>query len=55
MSPALEAWSPNHWTTREFPKLFFFFKDIGTSLVVQCLRLCASNAEDVGLIPCQET
>ena len=19
MSPALEAWSPNHWTTRELP------------------------------------
>ena len=19
MTPAVEAWSPNHWTTREFP------------------------------------
>ena len=22
-SPAVEAWSPNHWTTREFPSSFF--------------------------------
>ena len=31
--PALEAWSPNHWTAREVPKhgfliwVFFFFLD----------------------------
>ena len=27
MLPAVEAWSFNHWTTREFPKLqFSYFK-----------------------------
>ena len=25
MPPGVEAWSPNHWTTREVPGLFFFF------------------------------
>ena len=30
-------------------------KTEGTSLVVQCLRLCVSNAGDLGLIPGQET
>ena len=24
MPPGVEAWSPNHWTTREVPGLFFF-------------------------------
>ena len=23
LSPAGEAWSPNHWTTREFPEMPF--------------------------------
>ena len=22
--PAVEAWSPNHWTAREFPAQFFY-------------------------------
>ena len=26
--PAVEAWSPNHWTTREFPRELFFKKKI---------------------------
>ena len=25
---AMRVWSPNHWTTREFPCHFFFFKFI---------------------------
>ena len=24
--PAVEAWSPNHWTTKEFPLLDIFIK-----------------------------
>ena len=23
--PAVEVWSPNHWTTREFPEIYIFF------------------------------
>jgi len=23
--PAVEVWSPNHWTTREFPEMNVFF------------------------------
>ena len=26
MPPGVEAWSPNHWTTREVPGLFFSIK-----------------------------
>ena len=40
------------------PKCFFFFKKnpvLGTSLLVQWLRLCAPNAGGPGLIPSQGT
>jgi len=28
MSLAVEAWSPNHWTAREFPNWYFLKKKI---------------------------
>ena len=31
---AVEARSPNHWTTREFPQIVFFFKKAATNTLV---------------------
>ena len=46
MPPALEAQSPNHWTAREFPLLFFKTMYIKCYLLLlllssfNCVRLC---------------
>ena len=43
MPPAVEAWNPNHWTTRKFPqKLFYCFKDYNWSFKKQSLA-CVSS------------
>ena len=36
---AVEVWSPNHWTTREFLTLHFLKLKVGTSLMAQWLRI----------------
>ena len=51
--PAVKAWSPNPWTTREFPFIDPFNKYFGTCLVVQWLRLDAPSAGAPGSIPGQ--
>ena len=38
MAPAVEVWSPNHWTTREVPAVFL------ESRLVTCLSLVAPHA-----------
>ena len=62
--PAVEAWSPNHWTVREFPiwiffcNLFLVFKLshlFGNLLAVQWLGLHAFTAKGPGSILGQGT
>ena len=58
MNPHLLHWkAKNPWTAREVPHFKVFIKKggLGTSLVVQWLRLHASHAGDVSSIPGWET
>ena len=47
-SPALEAWSPSHWATREIPRVFItMVLQYGWYLVEQALFSFLSNADFV--------
>ena len=52
MLPVSQLIKYSYWLSFSYKCIF---TTMGNSLVIQCLRLCAVSAEDLGLIPGQVT